>query len=80
MVSTYQYGFALISDDGDVTCKKGKGKKSQYCECFLVLHVIYVLSPGTWLALTRSNATTPGAQPTSAATTTFGRANFRSIL
>ena len=34
VVSTYQYGFALISDDGDVTCKKGKGKKSQYCELF----------------------------------------------
>ena len=46
--------------------------------CFLVLHVPYVPRPGEWLALTRPNATTPGAQPTSAATTTFGRPIFRS--
>ena len=30
----YQYGFALVSDAGDVTRKKGKGKKSQYWELF----------------------------------------------
>ena len=30
----YKYGFALISDAGDVTRKRGKGKILQYCELF----------------------------------------------
>ena len=30
----YQYGFALVGDTGDVTCKRGEGKKSQYCQLF----------------------------------------------
>ena len=30
----YQYGFALVGDTGDVSCKRGEGKKSQYCQLF----------------------------------------------
>ena len=72
MASTYdyRYGFGLVRDAGDVTRKKGKEKKSQYCELF-ARTIIYVVCPGRWLALTRSNPTTPGVQATSAATTTF---------